>query len=154
MYIQCSDISYPVGVELVFNMPIIKKMARAIKKMYPTEKIHLWCRGSSGSIIASIIASNLGRNRRVYINYVHKNYESRHSFITNVGEYKQSVHIVVDDFIASGETINNIIDFAKKQISQRYDYPNDYILDCLCITGYIKSDILANFHNVITNRRK
>jgi hypothetical protein len=50
---------YPVGLRIQDNIPIIKEMAKAIKKQYPTHRINLICMGSSGAIIATIIAQKL-----------------------------------------------------------------------------------------------
>ena len=98
-------IEYPVGTFISYNTPIIKNMANYIKRKFPEETISLWCRGSSGAIIAGIISSNL--KRKVFIRYISKNNEKRHD--KNNYNYKTDINIIVDDFICSGKTIDEII---------------------------------------------
>lgn len=98
-------INYPVGTFISYNTPIIKSMARYIKKTYPEGTISLWCRGSSGAIIAGIISSIL--KGRTDIRYISKNDEKRHDK-TSI-PYKSTVNIIVDDFVCTGETIDDII---------------------------------------------
>ena len=98
-------IEYPVGIYILHNTPIIKNMANYIKRKFPEGTISLWCRGSSGAIIAGIISSNLKRN--VFIRYISKNNEKRHD--KNNHNYETDINIIVDDFICTGETIDIII---------------------------------------------
>lgn len=98
-------IEYPVGTYISYNTPIIKNMASYIKKKFPEGTISLWCRGSSGAIIAGIISSNL--KRKVYIRYISKDNEKRHD--KNNYNYNTDINIIVDDFICTGKTINEII---------------------------------------------
>ena len=49
---------YPVGPNIKVNLPIINNMYRYIKEKFPEGIITIWCRGSSGAIIAGIISSN------------------------------------------------------------------------------------------------
>lgn len=98
-------IDYPVGTFISYNTPIIKNMASYIKRKFPEGTISLWCRGSSGAIIAGIISSSL--KRRVDIRYISKNNEKRHD--KNTISYESNINIIVDDFICTGETIDDII---------------------------------------------
>ena len=98
-------IDYPVGTFISYNTPIIKSMASYIKRKFPEGTISLWCRGSSGAIIAGIISSNL--KGRTCIRYISKNNEKRHD--KNNHNYETDFHIIVDDFICTGKTIDEII---------------------------------------------
>ena len=98
-------IEYPVGTHISYNISIIKSMANYIKRKFPEGTISLWCRGSSGAIIAGIISSNL--KRKVFIRYISKNNEKRHD--KNNHNYETDINIIVDDFICTGKTIDEII---------------------------------------------
>ena len=98
-------IEYPVGTFISYNTPIIKNMANYIKRKFPEETISLWCRGSSGAIIAGIISSIL--KGRTDIRYISKNDEKRHDKTSIL--YKSTINIIVDDFVCTGETIDDII---------------------------------------------
>ena len=53
------EIEYPVGNYITTNLQIIKDMSYYILQLYGHRNICLWCRGSSGAIIAGIIVSTL-----------------------------------------------------------------------------------------------
>lgn len=113
---------YPIGPHISLNRDTINKMAAAIKKVYPEGSIALWCVGSSGAIIAGGIALSL-KKRAVTINYVRKEHEYTHSSMY-IRHYLHN--IIVDDFIATGNTIIYIKDIMKQQRVK----PN-----CLCVSG-------------------
>ena len=115
---------YPVGANIMRNLPIILEMAELLKKAFPTERIHLWCRGSSGAIIAGIIATNF---KKVVICHIKKPGESSHSEGLPK-TVKDAVHIIVDDFIGMGATVEEIHLAFKKHTRGKE-------IDCLCITG-------------------
>ena len=98
-------IEYPVGTYISYNTPIIKSMASYIKRKFPEGTISLWCRGSSGAIIAGVISSSL--KRKIFIRYISKNNEKRHD--KSNYNYETDINIIVDDFICTGKTIDEII---------------------------------------------
>ena len=72
--------NYPIGPNIKINLPIINNMYRYIKEKFPEGTITIWCRGSSGAIIAGIISSKLkGRARVVYVS---KPNEKRHDTLS------------------------------------------------------------------------
>ena len=97
---------YPVGPNIKVNLPIINNMYRYIKEKFPEGTITIWCRGSSGAIIAGIISSKLKGRARVA--YVSKPNEKRHDKVS-AHMYSTGYNIIVDDFVCTGETINKII---------------------------------------------
>lgn len=123
-YIKCKfrDITYPVGDNIIYNLPIIKDMGKKIKSVLIKEKIpfdkriNLICSGSSGAIIAAIISTILCKQyKEINIYHIKKNNEKSHS-----DGYKGSdfigYNIVVDDLISTGKTMFHIFDNIYKSI--------------------------------------
>lgn len=99
----CMD--YPVGLFIQPNLGIIKEYIRIIKEDFPDKDIDLICTGSSGAIIAGIIASKV----KCRIIYVTKDGERSHS--SHGHRPSSDAHtIVVDDIISTGKTIKRILD--------------------------------------------
>ena len=145
--LECDTMVYEVGRNITNNLPVIAEMANAIKKAYPRKKIVLWCRGSSGTIIASVIAAKLGK-KVTAIAYVRKENEDRHGvgvlYSSNDGK---AINVIVDDFIETGKTINAIID----RINSFSEYTDtEFKLDCLCVTGRIPSTYRTQFSTIIS----
>lgn len=83
------------------------KMARIINTNYKDKTINLFCRGSSGAIIAGIISTKV---KNCNIVHIKKEGEESH------GESRYSsagYNIIVDDFIATGTTVFKIIEDSK-----------------------------------------
>ena len=109
------EMRYPIGVHIQYNWPVIQCMQNKLleyllKEQLKNKIIQLFCMGSSGSIISSLIASHLISNEfEVTIHYIQKEGESRHGGNYDVDDAKLiSINIIVDDFIITGETIRKI----------------------------------------------
>lgn len=90
------------------NIPIILDMVEKLKPELSEKKdVILWCRGSSGAIIAGIMATQI-KNAR--ISHVKKDGEGSHSatISTTPNDRKNTINVMVDDFMNSGETLNAI----------------------------------------------
>ena len=125
-------IYYPVGDKISENLIAIKDMVKLLKELYPDKQLYLWCRGSSGAIIAGVIATQF---KRVVICHVKKEGESAHSdFLPSVSE--DGVNVIVDDFIGMGTTVNEVY----KAYNQRTGNIN---INCLCITGKFRMSCLS-----------
>lgn len=90
------------------------------------EKIPLLfvCRGSSGSVLTTLVANIFHNNgRKIQIHYVKKEIEQQHergySFRYDFNSFKT---IIIDDFIATGETIEQIKDTIIKNKISCCDY--------------------------------
>ena len=131
---------YPVGPNIKINLPIINNMYRYIKEKFPEGTITIWCRGSSGAIIAGIISSKLKGRARVA--YISKPNEKRHDLVS---PYKYSVgyNIIVDDFICTGKTIDDII---KKSDRKKFDL---LIVSGVVTKEFIKSKSWNNIFETI-----
>ena len=129
------EMNYPIGPNIKVNLPIINNMYRYIKEKFPEGTITIWCRGSSGAIIAGIISSKLkGRARVVYVS---KPNEKRHDRISP-HVYSNGYDIIVDDFVCTGETINKIIN--ESTITQ---------FDLLIISGNLPKSCINEWKNKI-----
>ena len=96
---------YPVGCNLASDMSTITRMTKVIKaKNY--EKLGLVCTGSSGAIMAAIIAVHLDPIPSVL--YIKKKFERNHGH-SPYGLHQCKNLIFIDDFIASGATIKHVI---------------------------------------------
>lgn len=129
--------SYPVGLRLKDNLPIIQQMAQEINKLHPEGTIALWCRGSSGLIIGGIIASLLP-NRLITINHMKKQGEKSHN--DNRINLMCMHNIIVDDFVATGSTVNTMLMEIRIMGIEHVD---------LCISGNMNEDMLEKFDNII-----
>lgn len=103
-------IGYPIGESLPHGLPAINKMAKVLKeKQY--NNLGLVCTGSSGAIIAAIIASKLKPTPKVF--YIKKKYERNHGHGTWGITHAENL-VFVDDFISSGSTTKHVISRLKK----------------------------------------
>lgn len=131
-------ITYPVGKFIEYNIPVIRIMAIKLEKLFQGDTLVLWCSGSSGAIISAIVSSNL--KNKVFINHIKKSGEYSHDYgdyITNPN-YR---HIVIDDFISSGETIRFIYRTMCSNLIES--------ADCVCVTGSVSK---TQINNCITTK--
>ena len=142
--------NYPVGLNLMSNMKIIKLMARKLNLLYGKtgKEIIFWTRGSSGAIIASVTATFLKHNE-CYINHVKKEGESSHSS-NQMRVDANSINIIIDDFICTGDTIKKIIE----AFNSNYTYGSDKKIDCLCISDSINKELsfLDKFDSIVCSK--
>ena len=132
---KLQEMNYPIGPNIKVNLPIINNMYRYIKEKFPEGTITIWCRGSSGAIIAGIISSKLkGRARVVYVS---KPNEKRHDTLSPY-IYSKGYDIIVDDFVCTGETINKIIN--ESTVTQ---------FDLLIISGNLTTSCINKWKNKI-----
>ena len=111
-----TDLSYPTGANIkqaiaFINeaVPHVQSVIDEIKKTKEVKSINLWCRGSSGAMLAAIIASKM-TEINFYIIHIKKEGENSH---TSNSDYRKTImefgiNMIIDDFIKTGETINHI----------------------------------------------
>lgn len=129
-----SDFYYPIGEFISKNIIVAKEMAYTLRKIYKKDDIiNFWCRGSSGAMIASLVARYFPK---CCICHVKKEGENSHAeFIT----YKSDgYNVIIDDFILSGDTINEIY----KHLSNS---TNSTEVDCIAVTRSIIMNKLKIF---------
>ncbi len=121
------EVSYPVGDHIKSAIEFVDKVVEKIQteKLFPTDKeCILWCRGSSGSILATLLASKM--TPFPIIRHIKKPLEESHStnkFSSSLNHY----NIIIDDFVASGDTIRAIaLMMSKAGIEE---------IDCIILSG-------------------
>lgn len=117
------SISYPVGLHIDEAISFMDSVIRKIDTIedFPTKGIAIWCRGSSGAILATILAQyfHTAGFTNVQINHVKKKGEDSHSSNLFVNH---DINIVIDDFVDSGSTIRNIMYTLYKEGIDYVDY--------------------------------
>lgn len=102
-----SGVGYPVGRDINAIKKFGKTVADYINKTWPGHTFQFVCRGSSGSILATSILINL--NADSCIIHIKKPGENSHN---NNPTIEPTIPIIiVDDFIASGSTLCEIINY-------------------------------------------
>lgn len=119
---NCS-INYPVGRYINDAISFIDAVVNQIDKddSFPTQDLAIWCRGSSGAILAALLSQYFCTEgfREVRINHVKKPNEHSHSSnALHVG----ACNIIIDDFIATGETVREIMRCMKHNGVDYVDY--------------------------------
>lgn len=149
---------YPVGSNITNAINLAKNAAIIFNKMkeYNSKQpINIWCRGSSGAILAALFALYIKKKRDVYICHVKKEGESSH--ITQPCPASNAINIIIDDFISSGETI--------RAIKKKMESNSHYNVDCLIVGGQYsdseneaESDLKRQIRfvpsNLITNKMR
>lgn len=144
MKIEGSEMEYPVGTRFMQNLPIIESMSSNIlsfiKQTYRKRyAVVIFCRGSSGSFLSAIISKDLMKaGYKVYIYHIKKEDESSHDFSTISPHVfdKQNITMIIDDFIATGNTIRSIIKYIKHDTGLKKINVN-----LLCVSGHVDGDI-------------
>ena len=137
------DVKYPFGVH--WKHSYIQQSAEAIFNTYKEDieegtSITFVARGASGAMIAGAMLNelhNINPTTKTYILIVRKEEDtwSHCSSLRGIDEVGTTRFIVVDDFIASGETIRAIIQDLDRQLGVSYHPSNKY--DMLCVSNFI-----------------
>lgn len=130
--------NYPIGINLKSINDFICKMVEMVKEEYPgiqntTNTIVLWCRGSSGAILASAFAMKLGAPN-MKIKHVKKPGEISHYHNNNLTFNKSYINFIIDDFVVSGETIEHIVSVALNKKDRK-----TYRFDALLVSSDLKT---------------
>jgi orotate phosphoribosyltransferase-like protein len=139
--IKSPRLGYPVSQKIMNNMPTINFMmavlCKFLKENYKRTDIKLFCRGSSGAILAGLTANYLIKaGYNVCIEHVKKEGETSHG-----GDYVQKISrnyiiVIIDDFISTGSTIRNIYNAMLENNSPKIQ------IDIVCVSDtVVKSSI-------------
>ena len=93
---------YPVGENIKSYFDSCKEVAEIIEKEFPNKSITFWCRGSSGAMISALVCQHLGD-----VNIFHVKKQNEISHYSSIDHYNE-INIIIDDLMASGETVNYI----------------------------------------------
>ena len=149
------EVEYPFGVH--WEHSYIQQGAQAIFNTYKEDieegtSITFVVRGASGAMIVGAVLNelhNINPTTKTYILIVRKEEDtSAHcSSLRGIDEVDTTRFIVVDDFIASGETIEAIIQALDRQLGVSYHPYNKY--DMLCVSNFIDAKALKknSYHN-------
>ena len=108
------EIRYPVGSYIVSAISFIDKALLIIKEKitFENENILIWCRGSSGAILAGLLAAKLiNLYPAIYTRVVHVKKPGEQAHDVDIKHVRLSTtytNIIIDDFSYSGETIMSI----------------------------------------------
>lgn len=107
------DMVYPIGKNIKNMLSYTDVFLKHILEIVPKDvRLNFLCRGSSGAILAGIIASQIPKEYETIINHVKKPGESSHS--GDLRLKNEDFNIIIDDFISSGETVSSIYNDFKK----------------------------------------
>lgn len=141
--INIDELPYPIARNLTSGLPLIKKMLailyKFVKKNYSeSERIVFFCRGSSGTIIAGIGADYfMSKGYEVFISHIKKKGETSHNGAVTIygSDLEGAVRIIIDDFVATGETVANIVEKTLAVFGTR---KKDFKFDILCVSGILE----------------
>lgn len=112
---QCCT-PYPVGLYVDQAFGFIENLHTTIKANNIFKKnsdIFIWCRGSSGSILASMLTQKLISNGyNIHICYVRKDNENSHSpssYGWFIDCHENACHMIIDDIVETGHTLREIL---------------------------------------------
>ena len=100
-----NSVGYPIGSDYLPNLTVCKELASNIMFEFPDNKIQFICTGSSGAIIAALVAQHINNSK---ICHVKKEGEKSHC-TASVESNNEFVKIIIDDFVCSGSTVNRLI---------------------------------------------
>lgn len=109
-------LNYPVGHYINQANNYINIVYNKLKDLVKDYPINIWCRGSSGAILSTLLANKFPDNNCL-IFHVKKEGEQSHHGNYFVKAQRSAINIIIDDFIASGDTINEIFNHAKPHIN-------------------------------------
>lgn len=123
-----NDIDYPVGHNFKSASTYVGLVAphfiQLLKEKYDGYSVILWVRGSSGCILGSILADKVHQlGIKIDITNVRKEGENSHAGSTvtypySLGNDPKVLHVIIDDFICSGQTIKIINEAIRNKVSK------------------------------------
>lgn len=133
-------IEYPVGKYIENNMQIIKELINVFVShslFKNCNGVNLLCTGSSGAIIAAFFSEAIIKeDKHVRIAHVKKRGENSHS--NSIPSLENDfINVIVDDFISSGATVNEIYN----RMNDSLYYSDPLKIDALIISG-------MSYHNL------
>ena len=104
---------YPVGKYISEWIDFINTITPFVIEQTGGKSINIWVRGSSGAILAALLAKNLPND--IDIIHIKKEGENSHNSNTNIS-LRYEYNIILDDFIDSGATMIKIWEQAGKYV--------------------------------------
>ncbi len=97
---------YPVGKHIPQSIEYIDRIAPFLLEIVGNRDINLFVRGSSGAILGGLLVKTIPN--KVNIFHIKKEGELSHGGSDVYGISEDAINVILDDFIATGETINKI----------------------------------------------
>lgn len=135
---------YPVGYNILALSKTIISYVNFMKLKFShlkegNNRIVFWCRGSSGAILAGLVAHHLNLDGFDIARIHHIKKEGEESHINAHHPFsKNDFNIVIDDFIASGETIYSILNVALNHLDNESPIIYKEEMDLLLITDDVR----------------
>jgi len=134
--LKCGEIPYPVGMNIKSARDYIIEVAEILKPVLETteKKIVVYCTGSSGAILASLLSVYINKN--IFIDHIKKRGEKSHSQKIQTRYSIDNINIIIDDFSCTGSTITRIheevvadaIEFSRTEELTRESITYDYLI--------------------------
>lgn len=135
---------YPVGECISQASSFIDEVSKILKPLIKgKERIDIYCTGSSGAILSGLLFNKIKRNKLIEIRHIKKEGENSHA-TNNFYFAKDKVNIILDDFVATGETFQRII----KTIE---NYNGNKIMFDYCITSNTNNNPNSKFPSKFKN---
>lgn len=133
--------AYPMGEHIQDNKPQINKLIQGFKSIteFNGKKINFICMSSSGAIVAALFALQVDRSKITHIKK--ENERSHNGNFYYLSDFEGYVNVIVDDFVGSGATFNNIYQRIKEHCPH---------IDCVCVTRYKQRNIEFTPDYVVT----
>lgn len=101
-------LSYPVGNNMKSAFFYAEEAAKKFREIYPPGNyVNVFCRGSSGAILASLFYAMLP-DYEITIVHIKKDGESSHGDKVSTRFNSYHINVIIDDIIATGETMREI----------------------------------------------
>jgi hypothetical protein len=102
---------YPVGNHVVAAISYAENAANVFNDTFQHVSVNIWCRGSSGAILAALFAANIKNVVDKKIIHVKKNGEKAHGTSDPIrGAENAVINVIIDDAVEYGTTLNAIYD--------------------------------------------
>ena len=121
--IEYIDPPYPIGRDMQKSQQVVEQYVKGFLKLKPKKKTgyNIWCRGSSGAILSALFVAKLPEYNFM-VAHIKKQREDSHNSYPMYSVDNEN--IVLDDFSASGATIEAIL----KEMKVNKVTPNILIL--------------------------
>jgi adenine/guanine phosphoribosyltransferase-like PRPP-binding protein len=116
-----------MGEYIQQNIPRIQKLIDGFKSIteFNGRKINFICMGSSGAIVAALFSLQVRDSRIIHIKK--ENERSHHGNYFYPEDFKDTVNVIVDDFVGTGATLNKIY----SEIIENCPH-----IHCVCVTRW------------------
>lgn len=128
-----ASMSYPVGNNMIGAIAFCYRAAKVLVQELTNKHkpINIFVRGSSGAIVGALLSSKLIEEgfTQVKVSHIKKEGEKSHGgTISGFYETVDAINIIMDDFIATGKTINAIYEHLIESNVLDKNNPIDYLI--------------------------